>query len=125
MKTWKAGDAAVVILAAAAIIYLYISIYSGAAGSVGLVVRVKDQTWRYSLEDDFEVAVPGPLGDTVIHVEDGKVHVESSPCENQLCVAAGTVERAGEWIVCLPNQVFLSIEGDVAQDDQGVDDVAF
>ncbi len=114
-----------VILAAAAIIYLYISIYSGAAGSVGLVVRVKDQTWRYSLEDDFEVAVPGPLGDTVIHVEDGKVHVESSPCENQLCVAAGTVERAGEWIVCLPNQVFLSIEGDVAQDDQGVDDVAF
>jgi hypothetical protein len=125
MKTWKAGDAAVVILAAAAIIYLYISIYSGAAGSVGLVVRVKDQTWRYSLEDDFEVAVPGPLGDTVIHVEDGKVHVESSPCENQLCVAAGTVERAGEWIVCLPNQVFISIEGDVAQDDQGVDDVAF
>lgn len=55
--------------------------------------------------------VPGPLGTTVVAVEDGAAHVVSSPCRQQICVRMGSVSHSGEIIVCVPNGVVVELLG--------------
>jgi hypothetical protein len=50
------------------------------------------------------------LGDTVIEIGGGGARVVSSPCRNQICVAAMPIYRHGQWIVCLPNQVMARVD---------------
>lgn len=76
------------------------------------VVEAGGQTWVLPLDADTTLDVPGPLGTTVVEVAHGAVHVESSPCKNQVCVAAGFISLPGQWIACLPNGVIVRIEGE-------------
>jgi hypothetical protein len=55
--------------------------------------------------------VPGPLGDTVVVIENGSVRVVSSPCPEKICIKTGRISKPGQWIACLPNKVFISIRG--------------
>jgi hypothetical protein len=59
----------------------------------------------------------------VIEIGDGRARVLASPCTNQTCVASGTIHSRGQWIACLPNGIFVSVEsagsGPGAQDAAG------
>ncbi|MDR2718136.1 MAG: NusG domain II-containing protein [Treponema sp.] len=95
----------------------YIS-YLKPQNNVHVLIRSNEREWTFPLDADESVAVSGPLGDTIIQIHDKKTWVVSSPCENQTCVIAGKLYRAGAWSVCLPNNVLLLIEGN---DDEGND----
>jgi hypothetical protein len=69
------------------------------------------QSWVFPIDADETVSVPGRLGNTLVRVHGGEAWVLSSPCENQVCVAAGHIHMDGEWVACLPNEVFLMVEG--------------
>jgi hypothetical protein len=71
--------------------------------------------WRFPMDASETVIVSGPLGDTVIKIQDKSAWVETSPCGNLTCVSAGKISRRGQWAACLPNKVLLIIEG--AKDD--------
>lgn len=90
----------------------------------GSQVRIQTATseFVYPLDDDLELEVEGPLGITYVEIEDGTVRVTASPCREKICIAAGEVSQSGEWIACLPNRVFLRIEGG---EDPGVDAQTF
>jgi hypothetical protein len=75
-----------------------------------LRVRGQDGVWVFPLDAEERIAVAGPLGDTVVELRGGEARVLSSPCANQTCVAAGAVHGRGQWIACLPNGVFLTLE---------------
>lgn len=81
-----------------------------------LRVSVSDgaHEWVYPLDEPREIAVAGPLGITNVHIEDGAVFVHASPCANQVCVAAGRIDKPGQWVACLPNKVFVRIDGSIA-----------
>ena len=68
-------------------------------------------TWLLRPEEDQVLVVDGPLGSNRIVVRAGEVFVESAPCANQICVKTGTASRPGQWIACLPNRVFVAVEG--------------
>jgi hypothetical protein len=85
--------------------------YSGGGDTPAVEVRVEDREWIYDLETDRTVMIPGPLGETEMIIEDGHVHVHDSPCQSKICVAAGEISQTNEWIICLPNRVFISIVG--------------
>ena len=85
--------------------------YQGRTQSVRLEIRTPEQTWMYSMDRDRVVRVPGPLGETVVRIADREVRVVHSPCPNKLCLKRGGISSAGEWNVCLPNQVMIRIEG--------------
>lgn len=55
--------------------------------------------------------VHGPLGDSVIEVDNGRVRFASSPCRGQHCVHTGWLAHAGELAACLPNGIVVSVEG--------------
>ena len=73
--------------------------------------QAAEQQWIYPLDADTILRVPGPLGETVVEIEDGSVRVISSPCPEKICVKTGRISKPGQWIACLPNRVFISIRG--------------
>jgi hypothetical protein len=105
-------------------VYCGIRVYSGGGPSLKLSVRGDDGNWVYPAERGERFEVSGPLGITMVELRNGEARVLSSPCVNQTCVAAGAIHSRGQWIACLPNRVFLNIEGGSASAD-GVDGSAW
>ena len=46
----------------------------------------------------------------LLSVRDGKISVISASCPSQDCVHTGRITRAGQSIVCLPEQVIVTLE---------------
>lgn len=90
------------------------------SGDEGYIV-IDDQEGQsiYPLSEDREIHLHGPVGDSVIAIENGKARFISSDCDDKLCVQMGPVYRAGEWSACLPNKIFLYTGG--KQADEKVD----
>ncbi|MFZ5485229.1 MAG: NusG domain II-containing protein [Pseudomonadota bacterium] len=63
---------------------------------------------------DQDIAVPGPLGDTLVEIRNGRVRVKSDPGPQQRCVRQGWL-MPGQVAVCLPNRV--SVERGVVRYD--------
>jgi len=99
-----------VALSVAALVALSISVYGGPAAAV-VVVSSGGQDWIYPLSQDREIEVQGLLGITVIHIGEGTAHIEDSPCTNKTCIASPPLRNTGDWSACLPNGVFIRIEG--------------
>ena len=107
----KAFDIPVIILALAIIFFIAVKVYSGDSASFKIIVRGPDKSWIFPLNAEEQVSVPGPIGDTVVQISGGRAAIISSPCSGQTCVAAGGIYGSRQWSACLPNRVFLLIEG--------------
>jgi hypothetical protein len=116
----KALDFAAIALSLGLTIFCSLAVYASPQSAAGVVIKGSERSWVFPLEAEEKVAVPGPAGKTIVEISGGKARVLSSPCENQTCVAAGHIRRQGEWAACLPNKVFISIEGS-ARDTETVD----
>ncbi|MDX9898084.1 MAG: NusG domain II-containing protein, partial [Spirochaetia bacterium] len=87
-----------------------LSVYGGPSSAM-LSISVDGSEWLYPLSDDRVIEVPGLIGTTRIVIHDGTAHIEDSPCENKTCVASPPIKQTGEWAACLPNGVFIVIQG--------------
>ncbi|MBQ2464996.1 MAG: NusG domain II-containing protein [Treponema sp.] len=65
----------------------------------------------FPLDRDGLYNVAGLHGDSVIEVLDGKARFKDSPCPNKTCVQQGFISLPGEWAACLPNDVFIMVQG--------------
>jgi len=65
-----------------------------------------------SLMEDAELVVPGPKGDTIVVVEAGWVRIDSSPCRYHICSRMGRISASGRSVVCVPNQVVVTVGGE-------------
>lgn len=59
--------------------------------------------------------VPGPLGETVIEVKEGRARIAHDPSPRQYCVRAGWLEQAGQSAICLPNRTSIELLGQQAR----------
>ncbi len=57
-----------------------------------------------------EYSFQGARGVSLLRVEDGSIRFIDSACPNRLCVQWGEIHRGGEIRVCLPNQIWVTIE---------------
>ncbi|WP_353894297.1 NusG domain II-containing protein [Proteinivorax hydrogeniformans] len=62
------------------------------------------------------IVFTGPVGETVVILGEDFATVEHSDCPDQICVSFGKAKRPGQTITCLPNRVFIRIEGGQGQD---------
>jgi hypothetical protein len=116
-------DALAILLSFSLVAAFSLFAYSGATEAPRAVVKGEGGEWILPLDRDVEVAVEGPIGRTEVLVESGEVRIESSPCANQTCVRSGAVSKPGQWVACLPNRVFVRIEG--GRKEEPVDAAAF
>lgn len=119
---FKPFDFVSFIVAALVVVAFSLFAYGDRAEGSQVRVETEDASFIYPLGEDRELDVEGPLGQTHVVIEDGRVRVTESPCREKICIAAGWVSRADEWIACLPNRVFLRVEGG---EETGVDAQTF
>ncbi len=86
-------------------------------------IQSDEGEFLYPLDDAREIVVEGPIGHTHVVIEGNRVRVTESPCRDKICIAAGWLEHTGEWTACLPNRVFVRVEG--GERDDGVDAQTF
>lgn len=115
-KDWIIVGAA---LTAAALLYL-ITALPGVPGAYA-IVRVNGEVYQsVPLGEPARIVVDQGDGRVnVVIVDEEGVHMESSSCQNQLCVRQGTLVSGemdewtlGRWIVCLPNGVTVELAKD-------------
>jgi len=97
-------------------------IYMRPSSQSMILVRGQNGEWTFPVNAEETIIVQGPLGDTTVRFHGNKAWIESSPCDNQTCVAAGSVSKQGQWTACLPNNVLLLIHG---VEDDSVDGIVW
>jgi len=66
-----------------------------------------------SLARNRNFEIQGPLGTTLVTVENRRVRIAKDPSPRQYCVQQGWLSHAGEAALCLPNQVAVELAGAV------------
>jgi len=108
---WKALDWLLLCICLAITLFSFWWVQSRQEGTRTLYIKTQEGEWYYSLDDDKDLHFHGPLGDTTIEIHQGNVKVLDSPCRNKICINASPLNEIGDWNACLPNQIFLSIQG--------------
>lgn len=118
----KLPDALVVLAVLALGVLTALFAYSGMGQSDTLTATVKHrgevvaQVELWKLTEEKTVTVDGTYHLTVTMDQEG-VCVSHSDCPGQDCVHTGKIARAGQSIVCLPEQVTVTLEGKTSDAD--------
>lgn len=104
-----AAVAGVLLLAAALVVGL--AIHGRQAGAAQVVVYLDGtQVFSGELDTDAQYEAQGQYSNLVT-IRDGKAWIETADCPGEDCVRQGSISRAGQSIVCLPNHLVVAIEG--------------
>jgi hypothetical protein len=109
---FKPFDFGILIPALGAVLVSFFAVYSGAGAQYIIHLKGEGGEWVFPEDAAETVTVSGPLGDTLVEIQNGAARVISSPCANQTCVAAGRIHSPGQWAACLPNKVMVFIGGE-------------
>lgn len=113
----KPGDWLTALLGMALVTSLFLTLWSQAAGT-SLIIRSGGKiVAQADLARNREFSIAGPLGTTVVSVENQRVRVAKDPSPRQYCVKQGWLSHAGEAALCLPNQVSVELAGAIKRYD--------
>ena len=108
--------AAVVILAAAILLIFQFLRQNGGKHYVEIAVD-GEVVGTYDLTEDQTV----DIGNTNrLVIKDGEARMEWADCPDQICVDHRAISKNGESIICLPNQVVISV---VSSEESDIDAV--
>ena len=64
---------------------------------------------EYPINENRTVEIRTEKAENILVIRDGKVYMESANCPDGICTAHRAIFRDGESIICLPNQVVVTI----------------
>lgn len=114
----KILDIAIAAVVIAFTVWSGLEVYGSQSETVRVRIEGSGQSWLYPLTEERTIAVSGPLGDTIVRIENGTARIATSPCPNQTCIAGQQIQHVGDWNACLPNRVLIRGEGDGAEDSE-------
>ena len=97
-------------LIAAAAVFLLTVPKSAEGRLFAEVTQNGDVLYSLPLDTDTERVIGGDYENTLV-IKDGTVCFSSATCPNGDCVRTGTLSKAGQLAVCLPNGVAVRIVG--------------
>ncbi len=107
----KIGDWLTLLLGSVCVLLLTLKLWNGDLADTA-IVRSGGKIFReVPLSHNQRINVPGPLGVSVIVIQQRKARIASDPSPRQYCVRQGWLEQAGEIALCLPNQVSVELIG--------------
>ena len=111
MQHLKLGDWLTLLLGGTFVVMLTLKLWSGDFADKA-IIRSGGKIFReVSLSRNQQVEVPGPLGISIVSIQNRKARVASDPSPRQYCVRQGWLQQAGEVAICLPNQVSVELAG--------------
>ena len=123
----KAADIIAILLSTAVAFVAGFIIYGNYTPPELLEITCKDGTMVFRLEQEKEISIKGPRGDSVIVIQNKQAYFQYSPCPDKLCVKSGNLIKAGDWAGCLPNMVFIRITGaeKVKTENEKIDAISY
>ena len=70
-----------------------------------------DQHQRIQLDQDQQITVQGELGPSIFQIKDKRIRFVKSPCRAKFCVHRAWLSHSGELMACLPNQIYIAVNG--------------
>ncbi len=109
-------------------IFVYIQTSNPGATEYVSISHQGEEVARMELIDDGEreeyiIEDPEHQHYNKIVREGDKIFIEEANCTDQLCVRMQPVERVGETIVCLPNQLIVQVESASSDDTEEAPEV--
>ncbi|MCR4779113.1 MAG: NusG domain II-containing protein [Lachnospiraceae bacterium] len=108
----------IVLLAAG--FFIYKKVAPAKKGSEVVVSVFGREYARFPLNENREFPISYLNNLNLLVIEDGYAYIKEASCPDGLCVHQGKINKSGEIIVCLPNEVVITVEG---PEDSGVDSV--
>lgn len=103
------GDWGIIIASLALVFVLFQQLWTH-ENAARVQIRLGNTVYgTYSLNQQREVLIKGPIGTTTISIMSGKARFSKSPCRNQYCVHQGWLSHAGQAALCLPNHLSLEL----------------
>ena len=104
------GILILVLLTAAAVFFLGYRFWNRKTPEE-VVVYVGEQEYaRFPIKRDRELLIETEKGINRLIVKDKKADVTEGSCPDKICVRQSPISQTGETIVCMPNQVIVTIE---------------
>lgn len=75
---------------------------------------------EFSLNKDITYEIKGINGTNILQIKDGKASIIEASCPDKLCVHQRSIEFNGESLICLPNQVVVTVQGSKTNDIDGI-----
>ena len=111
LSYFRSGDWLTLLLGALFTAWLAATLWAGGAPNKA-VIRASGQLFAEArLDAQRRIVVPGPLGNSIVEIEPGRVRVAADPSPRQLCVKQGWLTHAGDAALCLPNQLSVELAG--------------
>lgn len=107
----KPGDWLTMLLGGMAVVALAMNLWSGELADKAVIRSGGKIFQTVPLSRNQNIEVPGPLGVSLITIENRKARIASDPSPRQYCVRQGWLQQAGEVALCLPNQVSVELVG--------------
>jgi len=112
LSALRSGDWLIIIASVVMIVFLFQTLWTH-EHAAKVQIRLGDKLHgTYSLNQQRDIDVHGPIGTATIHIAQGKARFSKSPCNNQYCVHQGWLSHAGQAAICLPNQISLELVGE-------------
>ncbi len=105
------GDWLVIFASFALVIFMFRQFWVFEQASQLKIRQGNQIVGTFDLNQTRELHIKGPIGESIVFINQGKVRFKQSPCHNQYCVHQGWLSRAGQVAICLPNQISLQLMG--------------
>ena len=105
----KVADWGIVTTALFLLIASFAFAYSGGNDNSELSIKSENDIFVYPLDTTDTISISGPIGETIVEINEGRAKIISSPCLNKSCITMGQVYLPGQWSACLPNGILLYI----------------
>lgn len=89
--------------------------HGGASGLARVQSSTVDQRVRLDVDQTLELV--GPLGMTLVRVQNGHIWIESAPCPRQFCRRMGRTNNPARALVCIPNDIRIRVLGKTGEID--------
>lgn len=113
-KFLKKGDiiAAAVILGTCAVLFLALYVFNNGTGAYVQIEQNGAVIATLPLDTDavYNIETSGKITNTV-EIKNGEAHMSYADCPDQICANHSPVSRNGESIICLPNEVIVTVMG--------------
>lgn len=107
----KPGDWLTLLLGGIFVVSLAFKLWSSDLADKAIIRSGGKIISEVPLSHNQQIEVPGPLGVSIIIIQDRRARIASDPSPRQYCVRQGWLQHAGEIALCLPNQVSLELAG--------------
>lgn len=87
--------------------------YINKEGEYVLVNYKGNEVAKHSLKENGEYEITCSENEAFHYkIEDGAVFCTYSKCRDKICIHQGKINRSGQAIICLPQQIILTVHGE-------------